>query len=289
MVRPAERRQAADYLLETYRMSERRACQVTVLHRSTMQYEPQPDPNEGIRLRLKELAEQRPRWGQPRLHYLLRKEGIVINHKRSERLYREMGLSLQLRKRKKRASHLRVVMPSPARPNERWSMDFVSDQMVTGRRLKCFTLVDDCSRESPVIEVRHSITGYHVVAILDRIKEERPLPQVIVCDNGPEFTSKVLDEWAHRNNLKLDFIDPGRPVQNAYIESFNGKFRDECLNENIFFDLGDAKKKIEDYRRDYNTERPHSSLGNESPETFAKQYQPMLPKKTGTREVMTGP
>lgn len=213
----------------------------------------------------------------------------MVNHKRTERLYREMGLSLRLRKRKKRPSHLRVVMPAPTRPNERWSMDFVSDQLATGRRIKCFTLVDDCSRESPVIEVSHSITGCHLVEILDRIKEERPLPQVIVCDNGPEFTSKALDEWAHRNNLKLDFIDPGRPVQNAYIESFNGKFRDECLNENIFFDLGDARKKIEDYRRDYNTERPHSSLGNQTPETFAKQYQPMLPGKTGTCEVMSGP
>src|SRR3990167_9251179 len=286
MVRPAERRQATDYLRETYRMSERRACQVTVLHRSTRQYQACPDLNEGIRIRLKELAEQRPRWGQPRLHVMLRREGMMVNHKRTERLYREMGLSLRLRKRKKRASHLRVVMPAPTRPNERWSMDFVSDQLASGRRLKCFTLVDDCSRESPVIEVSHSITGNHLVEILDRIKEERPLPQVIVCDNGPEFTSKALDEWAHRNKVKLDFIDPGKPVQNAYIESFNGKFRDECLNENIFFDLGDAKKKIEDYRRDYNTERPHSSLGNESPETFAKQYQPMLPKKTGTREVM---
>ena len=289
MVRPAERRQAVSHLVETYKMSERRACQVTVLHRSTRQYEPRPDPNEGIRTRLKELAEQRPRWGQPRLHYLLRKEGLMINHKRSERLYRELGLSLRLRKRKKRVSHLRVVMPAPFRPNERWSMDFVFDQLVTGRRLKCFTLVDDCSRESPVIETAHSITGHHVVEILDRIREERFLPLVIVCDNGPEFTSRVLDEWAHRNQVHLDFIEPGRPVQNAYIESFNGKFRDECLNQNIFLDLNDARNKIEDWRRDYNTERPHSSLGNETPEAFAKQYQPMLSEQTGTCEVMTGP
>ena len=289
MVRPAERRGAVNHLVEAYQMSERRACQAIMLHRSTLQYEPSPDLNEGVRTRLKELAELRPRWGQPRLHVMLRREGFMVNHKRTERLYRELGLSLRLRKRKKRMSHLRVVMPAPTRPNERWSMDFVSDQLTTGRRIKCFTLVDDCSRESPVIEAGHSITGCYVVEILDQIKEERPLPHVIVCDNGSEFTSKVLDEWAHRNNVKLDFIDPGRPVQNAYIESFNGKFRDECLNQNIFFDLNDAKRKIEDCRRDYNTERPHSSLGNETPEMFAKQYQPMPLDKTGTCEVMTGP
>ena len=195
-----------------------------------------------------------------------------MNHKRTERVYRELGLSLRRRKRKKRPSHMRVVMPEPSRPNERWSMDFIFDQLMTGRRLKCLSIGDDFTREALVLETGHSLTGRDVAEVLDRLVEERSAPLSIVCDNGPEFTSAVLDAWAHRTGVKLDFIMPGRPVQNAFRESFLGKFRNECLNQNMFQDLNDAREKIEHWRVDYNEERPHSSLNYETPSAVAKSY-----------------
>lgn len=155
-------------------------------------------------------------------------------------------------------------------------MDFVFDQFVDGRRMKCLTTVDDYTREAIVIEPERSISGQCVAALLDRVAQTRGLPQAIVSDNGPEFTSKALDEWAHKNNVHLSFIEPGKPTQNAYIESFNGKFRDECLNEELFFSPADAKPKIERWRQDYNDERPHSSLNNETPNEFAKRHHNQL-------------
>lgn len=194
---------------------------------------------------------------------------MKINHKRVERIYRQEGLSLRLKKRKKSA-YMRATIPAPSRRNERWSMDFITDALVNGRKIRSLTIVDDLTRESPGIEVDFSLPGRRVCRVLDRLAEERGLPEVIVCDNGPEFAGKVLDEWAYRKGVKLHFIAPGKPVQNAFIESFNGKFRDECLNEELFFNLRDAKQKIEAWRQDYNTQRPHSALGNISPEEFAK-------------------
>ena len=196
-----------------------------------------------------------------------------MNHKRTERIYREERLSLRTRKRKKRASLLRVPIPAPERPNERWSMDFIHSRLANGRRFKSLTIVDDYSRESPAIEMDTSIPGARVVRVLDRLKETKGLPKVILTDNGPEFISKALDEWAYMNRVKLDFIDPGKPVQNAFIESFNGKFRDECLNEHWFLTLEEAKITIENWRIDYNEVRPHSSLDNLTPAEYAKQYQ----------------
>jgi len=253
-------------------MSERRACRLTSLHRSTKQYRGKPDQDGELRKRMKELAEQRPRWGSPFLHAVLRREGLVVNHKRTERVYSELGLSLRTRKRKKRPSHIRVVMPEPARPNERWSMDFIFDQLLTGRRMKCLSVGDDFTREALVLEVGHSVTGSDVSDILDRLVEERGAPSSIVCDNGPEFTGAVLDAWAHRRGVKLDFIMPGKPVQNAFRESFLSRFRDECLNQNLFHDLHDARRKIESWRTHYNEERPHSSLNYETPSAVARKH-----------------
>lgn len=289
MVRPAARREAAQYVRQAHEMSGRRACRVVVLSRSTYQYRPKPDRNEEIRKRLRELAEKRPRWGQKRLHVMLRREGLLINHKRTERLYRELKLSLRLKKRKKRASGLRIVRPAPVRPNQQWSMDFVWDQLAGGRRLKGFTLGDDFSRENLGLKAALSFGGRRVVAVLDRLREEGRMPEAIICDNGPEFTSRALDEWAYQHGVKIDFIDPGKPTQNPFIESFNGKFRDECLNEEIFFDLTDAQKKFDAYRRHYNTERPHSSLENKTPGEFAKEWETMITNQTRDSEVMTGP
>jgi putative transposase len=264
------------YVMGDYEMSERHACAVMQLCRSSCRYEAKPDRNDELRELLKALAAARPRWGQERLQVLIRRQGYLVNHKRTERLYRELGLSLRLRKRSKRASALRVPAPLPERPNQRWSMDFVADQLESGRRLRCFTVVDDFSKECPGILAARSIGGQRVADFLDQLARTRALPEVIVCDNGPEFTSLAMDRWADRQGVKLSFIQPGKPQQNGFIESFNGKFRDECLNEELFYNLIDAQSKIEAWRIDYNENRPHRSLNQRTPAEFARNYENQL-------------
>ena len=200
----------------------------------------------------------------------------MVNHKRTERIYREEGLSLRKRRRKKMAAQTRMVLPAPMGPNERWSMDFVIDSIVTGRRFRALVIVDDYSRECPAIEVDTSLGGIRVVQVLERLAETRGLPQVITVDNGPEFTSRVLDEWAYRHCVKLHFIRPGRPVENAYAESFIGRLRDECLNENWFITLRDTRAIIEGWRVDYNECRPHTSLGGLTPMEFMENNEKIL-------------
>jgi putative transposase len=226
--------------------------------------------DDELRERIRELAHQRRRFGCPRIHLLLRREGLVVNHKRTERIYREEGLSLRKRKRKKTAAMARVILPAPVRPNERWSMDFVTDSIVTERRFRALVIVDDYSRESPAIEVDTSLGGRRVVQVLERLAETRGLPEVITIDNGPEFAGKALDEWAYRRGVKLNFIRPGKPIENAYAESFIGRLRDECLNENWFISLKDARDIIESWRIDYNEGRPHSSLGGLTPREYVE-------------------
>ena len=269
---PADRRSVIVSLREDHRFSERQACIIVGLCRSSYRYEAKPKNDTVIRDRLRELAEQRHRFGAPRLHILLRREGYLINHKRTERLYREEGLSLRLKKRKKRQSHLRIMLDRPERINQHWSMDFVSDNLFNGRRFRVLTVVDNFSRECPVMEADHSLTGQRVARVLDRIALVRGLPQVITVDNGPEFISKALDLWAVENKVRLRFIAPGKPVQNAFIESFNGRLRDECLNEHIFVNLHNAQQVIESWRQDYNTNRPHSSLNDMTPEEFSAKF-----------------
>jgi putative transposase len=266
VVKPAARREVAGYLKERHGMSERRACRVAALNRSSYQYQAKPDGNEWLRARLRELADERRRFGYERLHLLLRREGHAVNHKRVYRIYREEGLSIRKRRRKKRISHLRVVRAEPERLNQQWSMDFIHDGLMNGRRLRVLSIVDDLSRECPALDVSHSMTG-------ERVAYTRGLPEVITVDQGPEFTSRSLDEWAWRRGVKLQFIQPGKPVQNAYIESFNGRFRDECLNEQLFVDIHDARRKIETWRQDYNRDRPHTALGGMTPKEFAEQFQ----------------
>jgi putative transposase len=200
---------------------------------------------------------------------MLKREGLVINHKRTERLYREEGLVLRKKRRRKGAAGARVILPPPNKVNERWSMDFITDSIITGRRFRALTIVDDYSRECPVIEVDTSITGKRVVSVLDRLGDIRGLPETITIDNGPEFAGKALDEWAYRRGVKLNFIRPGKPIENAYVESFNGRFRDECLNTNWFLSLKHARSVIEEWRRDYNEVRPHSSLQGSTPREYA--------------------
>jgi putative transposase len=199
---------------------------------------------------------------------LREREGFKDNHKRIERIYKEENLQVRKRKKRRQTAAPRVVMATPTKPNKRWSIDFVSDSLYDGRKFRCLTVVDDFSRECPMIVVDASIPGHRVAQELGGAG----LPEVIVCDNGPEFTGSAMDRWAHARGVKLAFIRPGKPVENAFIESFNGKFRDECLNENWFTSLADAKEKIEAWRRDYNRNRPHSSLGNKSPEEFLKGF-----------------
>jgi putative transposase len=194
---------------------------------------------------------------------------LVINHKRTERIYHEEGLALRRKRRRKGAAGSRVMMPPPQRPNQRWSMDFVTDSIVTGRRFRALAIVDDYSRECPVIEVDTSLGGARVVSVLERLAETRGLPNVITTDNGPEFAGRALDEWAYHKCVKLNFIRPGKPIENAYAESFIGRLRDECLNENWFMNLKHARDIIEDWRRDYNEVRPHSSLHGRAPMEYA--------------------
>ena len=238
------------------------------LSRTAYSYQYHRDDDTILRHRLRELAAQRRRFGSPRLHVLLKREGLVVNHKRTERIYKEEGLALRRKRRRKGAAGARAAIPSPERPNQKWSMDFVADSIVTGRRFRALAIVDDYSRECPAIEVDTSLGGRRVVGVLERLAEIRGLPEIITVDNGPEFAGKALDEWAYRKGIKLDFIRPGKPIENAFAESFNGRLRDECLNDNWFLSLKHARDVIEAWRKDYNTARPHSSLGGLAPQEF---------------------
>jgi len=269
MVEPGVQRDAVSYAVKNHSISLRRALRLVDLGPSSFYYRKKPDRNLWLRSRLRELAESRKRFGSPRMLYLIRREGHTVNKKRLQRIYREEGLSLRNRRKKKRGAHLRVVLPPPERPNERWSMDFVSDSIAGVRKFRCLTIVDDFTRECPAIEVDTSLTGLRVSNVLNRMKLNRGLPKALTCDNGPEFISRALDAWAFENNVQLNFIRPGKPTENAYIESFNGRFRDECLNENWFTSLKEAQVKIESWRQDYNCQRPHRSLGGLTPEEFA--------------------
>jgi len=258
------------HVRERLGLSERKACLLVNIAASVYRYRPKADNDNVLRQRLRELASQRKRFGSPRLHIMLKREGLVINHKRTERIYRGEGLALRRKRRRKDAAGLRVMMPSPQRPNERWSMDFVTDSIVTGRRFRALAIVDNYSRECPAIEVDTSIGGRRVVGVLEKLAESRGLPEVITMDNGPEFAGRVLDEWAYRRGVKLNFIRPGKPIENAYAESFIGRLRDECLSTNWFMNLKHARGVIEDWRRDYNEVRPHSSLNGRAPVEYAK-------------------
>ena len=268
---PKTRKQAVTYAVTSLGRSRRKACLLVGMTRASYDYRSvAADRDERLRERMRELAHQRRRFGSPRIHLLLQREGLVVNHKRTERIYREEGLSLRKRKRKKTAAMTRVILPTPEGPNQRWSMDFVTDSLVTGRRFRALVIVDDYSRECPAIEVDTSLGGRRVVEVLERLGETRGLPEVITVDNGPEFTGQALDEWAYRNGVKLNFIRPGKPIENAYAESFIGRLRDECLNDNWFISLKDARDIIESWRIDYNDGRPHSSLGGLSPREYVE-------------------
>lgn len=266
---PQAKREAVKVLMIEHRFGITRACGLVSISRSLYRYVSRRGDASPLKQRIGDIAAAKRRYGYRRVYVRLRREGWAVNRKRVYRLYREMGLAVRRRKRKRIGIVERRPLPKPSLANQSWSMDFVSDGLANGRRLRCLTIVDDCTRECLAIEVDTSITGTRVKAVMERLADLRVLPRSITVDHGPEFEGQVLDAWAYAANVQLAFIRPGKPNENAYIESFNGKFRDECLNEHWFISMAHARQVIEAWRIEYNTERTHSSLDDLTPEEFA--------------------
>jgi putative transposase len=253
----------------TWRVSIRRACSMLRTHTSTYHYKSRRGDQAPLRKRIREIAETRARYGYPRIHVLLRREGWLVNPKRIYRLYREAGLQLRNKTPKRRVkAKLREGRMPATRTNETWAMDFVHDQLAAGRKIRVLTIVDTFSRYSPAVEPRFTFRGADVVEVLERVGHEIGFPTTIRVDQGSEFVSRDLDLWAYHRGVVLDFSRPGKPTDNAFIESFNGKFRMECLNAHWFMSLDDARRKCAAWRREYNEERPHSAIGNKPPITL---------------------
>jgi putative transposase len=269
-VTPAARRQAVAIAQEEQGLSRRRACRLVGISRSVVEREPKRARDQArLRERLRALAGERRRFGYRRLHELLRREGWRVNHKLVERLYREEKLAIRRRGRQKRGGGNMAGHWCPIAANQRWSLDFTEDGLANGRRFRTANLKDDCTRECPAILVDFSLPGQRVVTMLEDVARERGHPDMLVVDNGPELRGRDLDRWAYENGVKLFFIDPGKPMQNASIESFNGRFREECLDPSWFTSLAEAQRVIEAWRVDYNQHRPHTSLRMQTPAGFA--------------------
>jgi len=260
------------YLCGAYRVSERHACTVAVLPRATHRYQSIRDPLTELRMRLRELAQSRIRYGYRKLRVLLMREGWKVGKKLVYRLYREEGLGLRARPKRRRmvCEHTRQK-PRATGPNEVWSLDFVADQLSDGRRFRALTVVDVYTRECLAIEVGRGLKGHDVVRVLQRVSQQRGTPRILFCDNGSEFTSQAMDLWAYHNRVKIDFSRPGKPTDNAYIESFNGTLRAECLDAHWFGDLAEACQRIEAWKLEYNASRPHRALGERTPNEFARE------------------
>lgn len=286
MVRPAARRELVEWFKERYDFSERRSCSLASIQRSSLRYRALPDGNGELRARLRGLAEQRRRFGYRRLHVLLRREGWQVNHKRVQRLYGLERLSLRGRHRKRLRSSVRLVLAKATRPHQHWTMDFVHDRTVDGRRVRVLTIIDQFTRYALPLAARRSFPGFAVATWLEQLSQEHGVPELISIDNGAEFTSRVFDSWAHRRGVKLHFISPGQPVQNAFIESFNGRLRDECLNEHAFVSLAEVQQVIDRWREDYNQFRPHSALGNKTPSEMMRDFGIHNPRLITTLQVV---
>ena len=273
MVTPAARREAVRFFRDRHGFSERRACRLASYPRSSHRRKSlREEADRPLRDRLLELASERPRFGYRRLHVMLLREGWEINRKRVYRVYRELGLAVRRKKRKRVAQANRLPRVVPIAPNLQWSMDFMRDTLATGRVFRTLNVVDDATRECLAIEVDTSLSGRRVGRVLDAVARERgQYPHRLVLDNGPECTSKALDQWAYERGVELAFIRPGKPIENCFVESFNGRFRDECLNIHWFVSLPDARRRIEAWRLDYNLVRPHGSLGHLPPAVFAEE------------------
>lgn len=267
----ADRRAAVRLAQDRAGLSERRACALVGMSRATSRYRRRRPPQDALRARLRELAAGRLRWGYRRLYVLLRREGHHVNRKRVYRLYREEGLAVRRRPRK-RVAQVRVPLPALQRCNEGWGVDFMHDALLSGRRFRCLNVVDAFNREGLASEVDTSLPASRVVRALDEIALDRGYPERLTLDNGPEFRSQALDTWAYAHGVQLVFIAAGKPAQNAVVESFNGRMRDECLNLHWFRTIDEARATVTAYREDYNAVRPHSALGYRTPLEFGQQH-----------------
>lgn len=271
------KRRAVRDVMDRHGLSERRACQLANLHRSVFQYEKEDGGDEALRRRLRELANERRRFGYRRLHILLQREGVEVNHKKLFRLYREERLTVRKRGGRKRALGTRRPILVPDRANQRWSLDFVSDALSDGQRFRVLCIVDDCTREALATVVDRSMSGRRMTRELDALIRRRGQPDLIVSDNGTEMTSHAVLRWCQDTGAGWHYIAPGKPMQNAFVESFNGRLRDECLNENLFGNLAEARRIIETWRIDYKINRPHTSLNGQTPTEFAQRLRSTRP------------
>ena len=271
MVRPSQRRTVVRYLGTAYPISERRACRTVRCARAPYRYRRYRDPRTALRQRIQELAQSRVRYGYRKIRVLLNREGWAGGKHVVYRLYREDGLTLRHRPpRRRKAAVVRAHRPLVTRPNEAWTLDFVADQLVTGDRFRALTVVDVWTRESLAIEVGQRLRSQHVVQVLARLTAQRGAPKRLFCDNGSEFCSQLVDLWAYHHQVQIDFSRPGKPTDNAHVESFNATLRRECLNAHWFESLVDAQVCIEAWRREYNESRPHRALQDRTPAEFAK-------------------
>jgi putative transposase len=285
MVTPVARREAAVHLGQVYEVSQRRACQVLGADRSSVRYRSRRPDDTHIRARLREIAAARRRFGYRRLHILLRREGLALNHKKLRRLYAEERLQVRRRGGRKRALGSRTPLVLPQGRNQRWSLDFLHDQLSDGRRFRILAVVDDFTRECLALVADTSLSGVRVGRELDAIIAQRGKPATCISDNGTEFTSMAILRWSQESRIEWHYIAPGRPQQNAFIESFNGRLRDELLNETLFTSLAHARAALLDWRLDYNTVRPHSSLGNLPPAHYAKLSAPASQRDGSLRAI----
>jgi len=269
MVTPDAKREAVAHVVQEHGVSQRRACEVLSVDRSSMRYRSIRSDDACIREAMKKVASERRRFGYRRIHIMLDRQGIIMNLKKLRRLYREEKLTVRKRGGRKRALGTRRPLALPSRSNERWSLDFVSDAFTDGRRFRVLAVVDDFTRECLCLVADTSLSGHRLARELDTLIAKRGKPKTIVSDNGTEMTSMAILKWCQHTHIEWHYIAPGKPMQNGFIESFNGSFRDECLNETLFSSLGQARATITSWREDYNVNRPHSSLGNITPSEFA--------------------
>jgi putative transposase len=255
-------------------VSARRACGLAGIQRATWYYKSQAKDQSALRMRIRDLAQARPRFGYERITVMLRREGWAVGRRRVHRLYCLEGLQLRMRRRRRKVISLhRGPTPAPTAAHQYWAMDFVYDQLVSGKPFRVLTVIDKWSRESILLEADFSLNGRCLIEAFERLGPQHPLPRAITVDNGTEFTCKVVDEWTYNHGIHLDFIRPGRPTENGMIESFNGRLRDECLNVHAFESIEDARQKLEAWRNGYNQHRPHGSLGHLTPSEYALQGQ----------------
>lgn len=269
MVTPQAKKEVAQEMIKKHQMSQRRSCWLVGLGRNTCRYQPKRQSSEELKSKIQKIAFEKRRFGYRRVHILLKRSGEKVNHKRVWRIYRELGLKIKKRAGRKKSLGTRLKKEKAMRPNQRWSIDFVSDALASGEKIRLLTIIDEFTRESLEIRVDHSMGGGKVAKALDFLIEERGMPESIQSDNGTEFTSKALIEWYERKGLTWIYIEPGKPYQNGCVESFNGKLRDECLNEHWFLNLSEAREIVENWRQDYNEARPHSALNGRSPSQWA--------------------